>query len=132
MRRLMAVMIVVVLWPSGTSNLLPGIPTLSADTVLVRAVRHASDVAGIDGLVPDETLVVERPANARDGASATLFVVEPEGAHVQRTPVTYGRGSRTWIQVASGVSVGDRVIVSDMRAWEGFDRVQLRRRMRLR
>jgi hypothetical protein len=40
--------------------------------------------------------------------------------------ITYGRASSSRIQVVSGVSRGDRIVVSDMRAWDAFEGIRLR------
>jgi hypothetical protein len=40
-------------------------------------------------------------------------------------PVKLGRGSVTSIEVMDGLKVGDRVILSDMSAWDGRDRLRL-------
>jgi len=47
---------------------------------------------------------------------------------LRRVAVWYGRGSPTLIHIVSGVSPGDRIAVSDMRAWDQFDRLRLRAR----
>ena len=54
-----------------------------------------------------------------------VFVLNHDGVLIRRA-VTYGRASGALIQVVSGLSPGDRVIVSDMGAWDQFDRLRLR------
>jgi hypothetical protein len=75
-----------------------------------------------------DALVVERPADVREGALAGVFVVDADGVTLQRVAVAYGRGSPSLIQIVSGVSAGDRIVVSEMRAWDAFDRLRLRSR----
>jgi HlyD family secretion protein len=100
---------------------------VSADTVTLREVRRASEVAGVtDLLYPDDALLVERPVDARAGAASSVFVVDEDGTLLRRVPVTYGRVSPPLIEIVSGVSPGERIIVSEMRAWDAFDRLRLR------
>ena len=72
--------------------------------------------------------MVERPVDAREGAQSSVFVVDEDGVLLRRVPVGYGRASPSLIQIVSGVSAGDRIIVSDMRAWDAFERLRLRLR----
>ena len=130
MRTLIAVVIGVVLLPAAISN--PErtrIPTVSADTVTLRAVRRGSEFGAVTDLDDSrDTLLVERPVDAREGAESSVFVVDEDGVLLRRVRVEYGRASPSLIQIVSGVSAGDRIIVSDMRDWDAFDRLRLRPR----
>jgi HlyD family secretion protein len=113
MRALLAVLTFIVLFPAAISNPeRPKLPTVSALTVTISEVG--------------DTLFVERPVDAREDAQASVFVVDDDGTLLRRVPIVYGRASRSLIQIVSGVSPGDRIVVSDMRAWDVFERVQLR------
>ena len=126
MRALLAVLICIVLLPAAISNPeRPKLPTVSADTVTLSEVRRGSEVAVTE---LDDSLLVERPVDAREGAKSSVFVVDDDGAGLRRVPVAYGRASRSLIQIVGGVSPGDRIVVSDMRGWDAFDRIQLRLR----
>ena len=129
MRTLIAVVIGVVLLPAAISN--PErtrIPTVSADTVTLREVRRGSEFGAVTELGDSrDALLVERPVDAREGAESSVFMVDEDGV-LRRVPVEYGRASASLIQIVSGVSAGDRIIVSDMRAWDAFDRLRLRLR----
>jgi multidrug efflux pump subunit AcrA (membrane-fusion protein) len=84
----------------------------------------------VDGVIIvaelDDVLHVERPAVAGAGSVASLFKVVGDGRLASRVRVSFGRASPTEIQVRQGLDAGDRVIVSDMSAWEQSDRVRLR------
>ncbi len=127
MRTFIAVLIGVVLLPAAISN--PErtrLATVAADTVTLREVRRASEIGAVTELGDSrDTLLVERPVDAREGAKSSVFVLDEDGVLLRRVPVGYGRASRSLIQIVSGVSAGDRIIVSDMRAWDGFDRLRL-------
>jgi multidrug efflux pump subunit AcrA (membrane-fusion protein) len=68
---------------------------------------------------------VARPAGVRDASSAAVFRKEPDSAIVSRVAVRFGRSSAREIEVLAGLAPGDEVIVSDMSAWEGKDRLKL-------
>jgi HlyD family secretion protein len=126
MRTLAAALIGVALLPASLGER-RNLPTLRADLVTSREVRRAAQVGIATELAEsEETLLVERPAHAVESTTRGVFIVSGEGVLVRRA-VTYGRASGTLIQVVSGVAPGDRVVVSDMSAWDAFDRVRLRR-----
>ena len=128
MRTLGAMLIGIVLLPAAISN--PEqrrLPTVLADTVILREVRRGSEIGVVTELGDSrETLLVERPVDAREGAQAGVFVLDEDEMLLRRVVVGYGRGSSSLIQVVSGVSPGDRIVVSDMRAWDSFDLIRLR------
>lgn len=127
MRTLMAVLIGIVLFPAAISNPERNrLPTLLADVVTLSEVRRASEIGVISELgASRDTLLAERPIDAREGTISSVFVVAEDGAVLRRVPIAYGRATQSQIEIVSGVSPGDRIVVSDMRAWDGFDRVRL-------
>ena len=129
MRRLAAVLIGVVLFSAAISNPERNrLPTLAAETVTLREVHRAREI-GTDWLADArDALLVERPVDAAEGDRSTVFVLDEGGLVLRRVAVEYGRSSPTLIQIVSGVSPGDRIVVSDMRPWDAFDRVQLKTR----
>jgi HlyD family secretion protein len=74
----------------------------------------------------DDVMYVGRPAFGADQAVVMLFKKDPDGAGATRTQVRLGRTSVNTVEVVEGLSVGDKVILSDMSAWDAFDRVRLR------
>lgn len=130
MRTLIAVLICIVLLPAAISN--PErtrLPMVSVDAVTLREVRRGSKIGAVAELGESrDALLVERPFDAREGAKSSVFVVDEDGVLLRRVPVEYGRASPSLIQIVSGVSLGDRIVVSDMRAWDAFDRLRLRLR----
>jgi multidrug efflux pump subunit AcrA (membrane-fusion protein) len=67
-----------------------------------------------------------RPADVRPQSTSSAFVLEPDGQHARRVVVEYGRQSGSFIEIVTGLSEGDRVIVTDMSRWAGHDRVRLK------
>jgi hypothetical protein len=92
---------------------------VAEDIVATSEVRRGSEIGDV--------LVVERPVGASEATQSSVFVLDADGVQLRRVAVEYGRGSASLIQI-SGVSCGDRIVVSDMRAWDAFERLQLRSR----
>ena len=95
--------------------------------------RGARPDLSVDGTIELERLAdvlyVERPAFGQENSTVTLFkLIGPptafEGA--ERVQVKFGRSSVNTIEVLSGLQEGDRVILSDMSAWDGQDRLRIR------
>jgi HlyD family secretion protein len=83
----------------------------------------------VDGTIQierlDDVLYVGRPAFAQTDATVGLFKVEADGHTAVRQPVTFGRASVTTIEVRGGLKVGDKVIISDMSAWDNVNKVRI-------
>jgi HlyD family secretion protein len=96
--------------------------------------RGARPDLSVDGTVELERLpnvmYVGRPAFGQEQTTISLFKVvagtceAPEEA--ERVQVKLGRNSVSTVEVIQGLNVGDCVILSDMSAWDGRDRVRLR------
>jgi multidrug resistance efflux pump len=72
-----------------------------------------------------DTLYVDRPASVFEGGTARLYRVSPDGEYAERVAVSLGRASTLSMEIKSGLSRGDRIIVSDTSSFAG-DRVTLR------
>ena len=73
-----------------------------------------------------DVVYFERPANARPHTAMPLFVVDPEGSVARRTSVRFGVQSGALIQILSGLSPGDLVIVTDTAKWNSHQLLRLR------
>jgi hypothetical protein len=71
------------------------------------------------------TVYFERPGDSVPYTKTTILLIEPDNEHAKRVPVEYGRQSGPLIEIISGLSSGDRVIVTDMSSWAAYDRVRL-------
>jgi HlyD family secretion protein len=84
----------------------------------------------VDGTIElerlDQVLFVGRPAFGQEHSHVSLFKVEPDGTHASRVSVMLGRSSVNAVEVLEGLAEGDRVILSDMSAWDGVDRIRLK------
>jgi HlyD family secretion protein len=82
----------------------------------------------VDGTVRlqklDDVIFVGRPAFGQEESTITLFKLSPDG-EAHRTKVVLGRSSVNTIEIREGLQPGDQVILSDMSAYDQFDRVRL-------
>ena len=68
---------------------------------------------------------VGRPVFGRSNGAYMLFKLDPDGQHATHVRVQFGEASVNQIVVRSGLQPGDRVILSDMTAYDKFDRITL-------
>ena len=92
------------------------------------AERSPPDLS-VDGTIElerlDDVLYVNRPAFGQQDSQVRLFRVTPDGKEAMRVQVRLGRSSVNTIEVLEGLSIGDKVILSDMSNWDAYDRVRL-------
>lgn len=85
--------------------------------------------SAVDGVIKvgvlKDVVYVGRPVLGQPEGSITLFKLEADGNHATHVTVQFGASSINTIQVMKGLQPGDRVIVSDMSKYEGYDRIRL-------
>ncbi|HWW88499.1 MAG TPA: efflux RND transporter periplasmic adaptor subunit [Vicinamibacterales bacterium] len=84
----------------------------------------------VDGTIelerlPD-VLFMGRPAFGQEDSVVGLFKIGPDGVNAERTQVKLGKNSVNTVEVLSGLKVGDQVILSDMSAYDAYDRIRLK------
>ena len=83
----------------------------------------------VDGTIQleklDDVVYVGRPVFGQQDAVVQLFRVEPDGKYANKVKVAFGKSSVNTIEVKDGLQVGDKVILSDMSAYDGYDRIRL-------
>jgi HlyD family secretion protein len=90
------------------------------------AIRPDLSVDGtIELMRLDDVVFMGRPVFGQADSKVSLFKIEPEGKYANRIQVALGRASVNTIEVKSGLNVGDRVILSDMSAWDNYERIKL-------
>ncbi len=105
--------------------------TVTVDVSLTDALpRGAVPDLSVDGTVQlerlENVLYVGRPSLGQDNSTAGLFRLTSAAGDAARVQVTFGKSSVNAIVVVSGLKEGDRVVLSDMSAWDAYDRVRLR------
>jgi HlyD family secretion protein len=111
-------------------------PAAQAGTVTVdvelegELPRGARPDLSVDGTIElerlDDILYVGRPAFGQEQSTVGLFRLSRETGEASRAQVQLGRSSVNTIEVLGGLAEGDQVVLSDMSAWDGFERVRLR------
>jgi len=83
----------------------------------------------VDGTIElerlDDVVFMGRPVFGQAESTVSLFKMEPDGKYANRVQVKLGRASVNTIEIRSGLNVGDRVILSDMSAWDNYERIKL-------
>jgi HlyD family secretion protein len=83
----------------------------------------------VDGTIELERLAdivfVGRPVFGQPEATVQIFRMEPDGKHASRVKVQLGRASVNNIEIRDGLKVGDQVVLSDMSAYDNYDRIRL-------
>ena len=104
--------------------------TVTVDVELTGELpRGARPDLSVDGTVElerlDNVLYVGRPAFGQENSAVGLFRLDASG-DAARTQVQLGRSSVNTIEIKGGAKEGDQLVLSDMSAWDAFDRVRLR------
>ena len=118
--------------PGKVSRIDPAVQngTVTVDVALEGTLpRGARPDLSVDGTIELERLTnvlfVGRPAFGGEQSTLGLFRLEPGGAGARRVQVKVGRSSVNTVEILEGLNEGDQVILSDMSAWDAFDRVRL-------
>jgi len=96
------------------------------DGELPKGARPDQSVDGTIEIVRlDNVDFVARPANGQPDTTIQMFKILPNGEAI-RTRVRIGKVSVNSIEILEGLHVGDEVILSDMSAWDAYDRLRLK------
>jgi HlyD family secretion protein len=91
--------------------------------------RGARPDLSVDGTIQVErlnnVLHLGRPAYGQPNSTVGLFKLVEGGAAAVRTSVRLGRTSVNTVEILGGLQPGDKVIISDMSRWDGFERVRV-------
>jgi HlyD family secretion protein len=105
--------------------------TVTVDVSLTGELpRGAVPDLSVDGTIQlerlENILYVGRPSLGQEQSTVGLFKVTSEAGDAARVQVSLGKSSVNAIEVKSGLNAGDQVVLSDMSAWDAFERVRLR------
>jgi HlyD family secretion protein len=103
--------------------------TITVDVTLLGDLpKGAVPDLSVDGTIELERLAqvlyIGRPAFGQEQGTVGLFKLQPDG-YAARVQVKLGRSSVNNVELLSGLQAGDQVILSDMSAWDAFDRIRL-------
>ncbi len=83
----------------------------------------------VDGTIELERLndvvFVGRPVFGQQDSTVQLFKLEADGKYANKVKVALGRSSVNTIEIKDGLKVGDQVILSDMSAYDSYERIKL-------
>jgi HlyD family secretion protein len=92
--------------------------------------KNAVPDLSVDGTIElerlNDVLYVGRPTFGQEQSTVGLFRILDDGVTAERVQVKLGRNSVNTIEVLSGLKVGDQVILSDMSAYDAYERIRLR------
>jgi HlyD family secretion protein len=84
----------------------------------------------VDGTITLENLknvlYVGRPVHGQSDSTIGIFKLSEDGSEANRVNVKLGRSSVNTIEIVEGLKVGDKVILSDMSAWDNSERIRLK------
>jgi HlyD family secretion protein len=105
--------------------------TRTVDVTLIGELpRGAVPDLSVDGTIElerlNDVLYMGRPAFGQEQSVVGLFKVTPDGSGADRVQVKLGKSSVNTVEVLSGLKVGEQVILSDMSAYDAYDRIRLK------
>jgi len=105
--------------------------TVTVDVALEGELpKGARPDLSVDGTIELDRLAdvvfVGRPAFGQEKSQITLFRLNESGDEAERVKVQLGKSSVNTVEILQGLKPGDKVILSDMSAWDAFDRVRLK------
>ncbi len=84
----------------------------------------------VDGTIEleqmNDVLYMGRPAFGQEQSTVGLFKIDADGVNAERVQVKLGRSSVNTVEILAGLKVGDQVILSDMSAYDAYDRIRLK------
>jgi HlyD family secretion protein len=92
-------------------------------------LKGARPELSVDGTIEierlDDVLFVGRPAVGQANSKIELFKLIKGDKQAVRVPVELGRTSVNTVEIVKGLQVGDKVILSDTSAQDGYDKIRL-------
>lgn len=101
-------------------------PTVARSALKIE-VAKLGDLQLPTGLLK-QTIYIEKPALCAcdPNTEGKLFVLDAGGRSATQVNVQYGQSAGTIVEVRDGIKPGDKVIISDMYAYDSFPRIDLR------
>jgi hypothetical protein len=98
-------------------------PAVDVGTLRIVTVKRGSML--LENRQRGDVLCVERPAHAIANSAASVFKLIYGDGEAQRVTVRFGFASGSTIEVLDGLKEDDQIILTDMSAWDDFDRIRL-------
>ena len=101
--------------------------TIAVDLQIPAVAASVPEDANADAIIHIETvpnvIYVGRPVFSKANSGGALFKIDPDGSQAIRVKVQYGRSSVNAIQILSGLTPGDKVILSDTSDFSKYGRI---------
>jgi HlyD family secretion protein len=103
--------------------------TVGVDVILEEKLPPgARQDMSVDGTIElqklDNVLKVQHPAFGQENSTVSLFKIALNNIDATRVTVKFGAASVNEIEIADGLKVGDKVILSDMSQYDSYDRIR--------
>jgi HlyD family secretion protein len=118
-----------------TGHVMRVAPSVQDGTVIVdvaldgKLPEGARPDLSVDGTIEIErlenVLFVGRPSYGSPNSKIELFKLNDDGKTAARTPVEIGRMSVNTVEIVKGLQAGDKVILSDTSAQDGYKKIRL-------
>ncbi|MCW8834423.1 MAG: HlyD family efflux transporter periplasmic adaptor subunit, partial [Colwellia sp.] len=83
----------------------------------------------IDGVIDitriPNTLFVKRPMFVNSHTKSQVYLLDAEQKYASKQAVEFGQASAQYIQIQSGLDVGEDIIISDVSSWDEHQQIQL-------
>jgi HlyD family secretion protein len=104
--------------------------TVTVDVKLEGALpKGARPDLSVDGMIElerlEDVLYVGRPVQGQQESTTQLFKLIENGRGAVRVMAKFGRSSVSTIEIREGLQEGDQIILSDMSAWDAYERVRI-------
>jgi HlyD family secretion protein len=73
----------------------------------------------------EDTLFVKRPMFANEDSDAFVYLLTADGSQADKVNIHFGQTSTQYIQITSGLTVGNNIIISDVSAWEKLQSISV-------
>lgn len=93
------------------------------------APKEARPDLTVDGVIEisriKNALFVKRPMFSQSGSSADVYVLANDGSSAIKQEVSFGQMSTKYIEIKTGISAGQSIIVSDGTKWQQHQQIRL-------
>ena len=72
-----------------------------------------------------DTLFVNRPLFAQSDSSSSFYKLSDDGQFAERINVKLGQGSVNQIEVIDGLTIGEKIIISDSSSWDTYQKIRI-------
>lgn len=72
-----------------------------------------------------DTLYVKRPMFAKSFGDTSVYLVNPADNTAEKHAVSFGQASTNYIEIKSGLTAGQAIIVSDVSNWDTHQKIQI-------